>query len=102
MKNLTFANSINAALEIAMSIDNKIICYGLGTTDPKGIFGTTLGLEEKFGKERVFDMPTSENAMTGIAIGCAINRCPVVMTHQRLDFSLLAFDQIINKVIDIP
>ena len=46
--------------------------------------------KKQFGDQRVFDIPTSENAMTGIAIGCAINKCPVVMTHQRLDFSLLA------------
>ena len=74
MKNITFANSINSAIEIAMSIDPKVICYGLGATDPKGIFGTTLGLEEKFGSERVFDMPTSENAMTGVAIGASVDR----------------------------
>tara|TARA_B100000886_G_scaffold335824_1_gene293525 strand:- start:26771 stop:27826 length:1056 start_codon:yes stop_codon:yes gene_type:complete len=97
MRNVTFANSINAALEIAMSIDNKVICYGLGATDPKGIFGTTLGLEEKFGKERVFDMPTSENAMTGVAIGAGIGGYKTVMTHQRLDFFLLAMDQLVNS-----
>ena len=44
MSNITFAESINQAIEIAMSIDEKVICYGLGATDPKGIFGTTLGL----------------------------------------------------------
>ena len=70
MKNITYAEAINSAIDIAMTIDDKVICYGLGANDPKGIFGTTLGLE-KFGK-RVFDMPTSENAMTGVAIGAAI------------------------------
>ena len=74
----------------------KVICYGLGATDPKGIFGTTLGLEKKFGKERVFDMPTSENAMTGVAIGAAIGGYKTIMTHQRLDFFLLAMDQLVN------
>ena len=101
MKNITFANSINDALEIAMSIDKKVICYGLGTTDPKGIFGTTLGLEEKFGQERVFDIPTSENAMTGVAIGAGIGGYKTVMTHQRLDFFLLAMDQLVNSAAKI-
>jgi hypothetical protein len=45
---------------------------GLGVTDPKGIFGTTLGLEKKFGGRRVLDMPAAENGMTGIAIGSAL------------------------------
>ncbi len=97
MKNMTFAKSINSAIEIAMSIDPKVICYGLGTTDPKGIFGTTSGLEEKFGSERVFDMPTSENAMTGIAIGASVGGYKTIMTHQRLDFFLLAMDQLVNS-----
>ena len=96
MKNITYAEAINSALEIAMSIDDKVICYGLGANDPKGIFGTTLGLENKFGKERVFDMPTSENAMTGVAIGAAIGGYKTIMTHQRLDFFLLAMDQLVN------
>ena len=69
MKKISFSKSINDALFEAMSIDKNVICYGLGATDPKSIFGTTSGLFEKFGENRVFDMPTSENAMTGIAIG---------------------------------
>ena len=97
MTKLTFAKSINSAIEIAMAINKKVICYGLGATDPKGIFGTTLGLEEKFGKERVFDMPTSENAMTGVGIGLAMGGFLPIMTHQRLDFFLLAMDQLVNS-----
>jgi len=97
MKKITFASAVNSALDIAMSLDEKVICYGLGVTDPKGVFGTTLGLEKKFGRERVFDMPTSENAMTGVAIGASIGGHKVIMTHQRLDFFLLAMDQLVNS-----
>ena len=96
MKNISFVEAINSALQISMEIDNKVICYGLGATNPKGIFGTTIGLEEKFGNERVFDTPTSENAMTGIGIGAAIAGYKTIMTHQRLDFFLLAMDQLVN------
>lgn len=80
-----------------MAADPAVICFGLGVDDPKGVFGTTLGLQQQFGPERVFDMPTSEGAMTGIAIGAAINGLRPVMTHQRLDFALLAMDQIVNN-----
>ena len=95
-RNITFAQSINEAISYSMQIDSNIICYGLGVTDPKGVFGTTIGLEEKFGKDRVFDMPTSENAMTGIGIGAALDGIKSVSTHQRLDFFLLAMDQLVN------
>ena len=74
----------------------KVICYGLGIDDPKRIFGTTVGLKEEFGKDRVFDMPASENAMTGVAIGAGLVGYRSVMVHQRLDFFLLAMDQLVN------
>jgi len=97
MRIISYANAINEAIDQSMELDKNLICFGLGTTDPKGIFGTTLGLEEKYGSERVFDMPTSENGMTGIAIGASLNGIKSVMTHQRLDFFLLAMDQLINS-----
>ena len=93
----TFAASINDALSVAMAADPNVICYGLGVDDPKGVFGTTSGLQQKFGPDRVFDMPTSENAMTGIGIGAALYGMRPVMTHQRLDFALLSMDQLVNN-----
>ncbi len=96
-RKLTFSGAVNEALHQAMQQDRNVICYGLGVDDPKGVFGTTLGLKEKFGPKRVFDMPTSENAMTGIAIGASLNGIRPVMTHQRLDFFLLAMDQLVNN-----
>ena len=96
-RTLTFTKAINEALYQAMEMDGSVICYGLGVPDPKGIFGTTLGLQERFGPERVFDMPASENAMTGVAIGAALNGIRPVMTHQRADFFLLAMDQLVNN-----
>tara|TARA_Y100000590_G_scaffold348116_1_gene398986 strand:+ start:262 stop:1323 length:1062 start_codon:yes stop_codon:yes gene_type:complete len=92
-----FFEVINNSLEIALKKDKNLICYGLGITDPKGIFGTTIGLEKKFSEERIFDVPTSENALTGIGVGASLNGTRVVMTHQRLDFFLLAMDQLVNN-----
>ncbi len=97
MSTLTFAKAINSSIDLAMSIDESVICYGLGVTDPKNIFGTTSGLEEKYGGKRVFDMPTSENAMTGVAIGASMTGVKPLITHQRLDFFLLALDQLVNS-----
>ena len=96
-RKITFANAINEALDVALGIDSNVLCFGLGVPDPKGVFGTTLGLHEKYGVERVFDMPTAENGMTGIGIGAAISGMRPIMTHQRLDFFLLAMDQIVNN-----
>lgn len=95
-RQLKFGEAINDALHVAMAADPSVICYGLGATDPKAIFGTTANLEKRFGGARVFDMPTSENAMTGVAIGASLNGIRPVMVHQRLDFFLLAMDQLVN------
>lgn len=97
MPKISFADAINSAISRAMTKDRKMICYGLGVTDPKNIFGTTKNLEKNFGTERVFDVPTSENALTGISVGLALNKVRSVVSHQRLDFFLLAFDQLINS-----
>ncbi len=94
---ITYAEAIRDALAVAMAADPTVICFGLGTDDPKGVFGTTLDLHKKFGSERVFDTPTSEAAMTGIAVGAAINGLRPVMSHQRLDFALLSMDQLVNN-----
>ena len=96
-RKLNFAEAINEAFVQAMEADDEVLCFGLGVTDPKGVFSTTLNLEQKFGNHRVFDMPTSENGMTGVAIGAAINGMRPVMTHQRVDFFLLAMDQLVNN-----
>jgi len=93
----TFSIAINEAIHQAMEIDESVICYGLGVTDPKAVFGTTANLEKRFGSARVFDIPTSENAMTGVGIGAALNGIKSVMTHQRVDFFLLAMDQLVNS-----
>lgn len=97
MPDIKFCEAILQATEQLMEMDSSIYIMGLGVPDPKGIFGTTAGLEKKFGSERVQDMPTSENAMTGIAIGSALVGMRPIMTHQRVDFFLLAFDQLINN-----
>jgi pyruvate dehydrogenase E1 component beta subunit len=93
----TYSAAINEALATALALDPSVICFGLGVPDPKGVFGTTKGLQGRFGPERVFDMPTSESGMTGIAIGAALNGLRPVMTHQRLDFALLSMDQLVNN-----
>jgi pyruvate dehydrogenase E1 component beta subunit len=94
---MTYAQAINQAMHQAMEQSQDVICYGLGVDDPKAIFGTTSGLAEEFGASRVFDMPTAENGMLGVGIGAAINGLKPVMVHQRLDFFLLAMDQLVNS-----
>ncbi len=91
------ASEILRVLEKNLREDPKFLIAGLGVTDPKGVFGTTLGLAEKFGYKGVLETPTSENAMTGVGVGLAISGFRPLMVHQRLDFFLLAMDQLVNS-----
>ena len=96
-RELKYSEAILEGTDQCMANDPRVYLMGLGVTDPKGTFGTTLNLESKYGSRRVMDMPTSENAMTGIAIGSALVGMRPIMTHQRIDFALLAFDQLFNN-----
>ena len=66
-REITYAQAVLEATDQCMSTNKSVYIMGLGVPDPKGIFGTTLGLRDKYGSQRVIDMPISENAMTGDA-----------------------------------
>ena len=96
-RQLKFFEAIREATDQAMERDPAVYIVGLGVPDPKGIFGTTLGLQEKYGTTRVQDMPLSENAMTGVALGSALVGMRPIITHQRVDFALVAMEQMVNQ-----
>lgn len=95
-REITYCEAINEATSQLLEGDKNIFVMGLGVDDPKRIFGSTVGLSEKFGKKRVFEIPIAENAITGIAIGASLAGMRPIMTHQRMDFMFYSFDQIIN------
>jgi len=92
----SFADSIDDVFLEIFKKNKNVIMMGLGVNDPKKIFNTTNKVSNKFPR-RIFDVPVSENSISGIAIGCALNNLKPILTHQRLDFSLLTLDQIINQ-----
>ncbi|MBH30594.1 MAG: alpha-ketoacid dehydrogenase subunit beta [Candidatus Marinimicrobia bacterium] len=97
MRKIKFSKAILEATDQSMANDPTVFIIGLGVPDPGGVFGTTLGLQEKYGKDRVMDMPLSENCMTGVITGAALNGFRPILTHQRVEFSLLSIDQIVNQ-----
>lgn len=96
-RSLKYFEAIREALDLCLAKDSNVYVMGLGVPDPKGIFGTTLGLQQKYGPDRIMDMPTAENGMTGVAIGSALVGMRPVMVHQRIDFAILAMDQIVSQ-----
>ncbi len=94
---LTYAEAISESLVLGLKQNPKAFIFGLGVNDHKGIFGTTKQAFNEFGSARVFDVPAAEGALTGIAIGAALNGQHPVLVHARNDFMFLALDQMLNN-----
>jgi pyruvate dehydrogenase E1 component beta subunit len=70
---MTLLDAINQALDQKMAEDSRVVVYGEDTGFEGGVFRVTAGLQKKYGEDRVFDTPIAEAAITGSAIGMAIN-----------------------------
>ncbi len=95
-RSITYAAALYEATRQEMARDPSVFVFGLGVDDPKGMYGTTLGLQHEFGPERNFDTPLSEEAMTGVAVGAALAGMRPIHVHQRMDFLLLCMNQLVN------
>lgn len=98
---MTFRDAVNRAMVKEMELDPKVFVFGLDVPDHKRIFGSTRGLVEQFGKERCFGTPLSEDAMTGVALGAAISGLRPIHVHIRVDFMMLAMNQIVNMISNL-
>ena len=95
-KMITYQQAINQAQIQAMEKNRTVFVYGLDVADHKRTYGTGANLVEKFGTERCFSTPLSEEAMMGMGIGAALNGMRPINVHIRVDFLLLAMNQLIN------
>src|SRR5689334_14177740 len=93
---LRYVDALREGVAQEMEADNSVFLYGLDVDDHKGIQGSTLGLQERFGPRRVFNTPLSEEAMTGVAVGAAMAGFRPIHVHIRMDFLLLAMNQLVN------
>src|SRR2546430_5128862 len=93
---LSFAQSINAALRQALDLDPGVFVCGIGADSPAGIFGTTQGLVDRFGSKRGFDTPIAEAGLSALAAGAGNAGLRPVLVHQRLDFMLYSIDRVVN------
>lgn len=95
-KKLTYAQAINQATHQAMTLKKNVMIMGQLIDYKPGVFGTTVGLLEKFGKERVRGFPVAESLMTSAGIGAAVAGQRVILVHIRIDFMMYGMDAIVN------
>lgn len=96
MRLISFIEALREGTDQLLATDDRVYLIGEGVPDPKCIFGTTGKLKELH-PTRVFDMPISENGLTGVAIGSSLMGMKPIMVHQRMDFTLYAMDQLVNN-----
>lgn len=93
---LRYVDALREAVAQEMARDESVFVFGLDVDDHKRIQGSTCGLLEEFGPDRVFTTPLSEDAMTGVAIGAAMAGMRPIHVHIRMDFLLLCMNQLVN------
>jgi pyruvate/2-oxoglutarate/acetoin dehydrogenase E1 component len=96
-RELKYSEAIREATRELLAHDRNVVLAGLGVPGPTGIFGTTSGLQQEFGAERVIDIPSSENGMTGVMIGAAIQGKRPIFVNMRVDFAVLAMEPLVNQ-----
>ena len=96
-KTMQFREAIKQAMVDEMRLDEDVFLIGEDVGIFGGDFGTTVGMIEEFGPERVIDTPISEAAIAGLATGAAsVGMRPIVdMTF--MDFTTIAMDAIVNQ-----
>lgn len=93
---LKYVDALAEGVAQEMEADPYVFVFGLDVDDHKAIQGSTKGLLQRFGADRVFNTPLSEDAMTGVAIGAAMAGMRPIHVHIRMDFLMLCMNQIVN------
>lgn len=92
-----YGEAIRHGFEYLLANDPKVFTIGQGLWSPWYVGNSMTDLDKKFGQERVIDTPVSEAACTGIAIGASLCGYKPIVIHPRVDFMILAADQIVNQ-----
>lgn len=93
---ITYLEAIREALGRALAEDPRVFIYGQDVGRFGGAFKATKNLQQQF-PGRVVDAPISEDAITGLAVGAAIEGLRPVIEMQFADFSTVAINQIVNQ-----
>ena len=97
MTPIAYGPAIRQAFEWLLANRPEVFTIGQGLWSPWYVGNSMTALDKKFGVERVIDTPVSELATTGAALGAALCGYRPVVIHPRVDFMLLAVDQIVNQ-----
>jgi 2-oxoisovalerate dehydrogenase E1 component beta subunit len=95
-RKMNLFTAVNDAMRVAMRTDEDAIVFG-EDVGFGGVFRCSVGLQEEFGRARVFNTPLSEQGIVGFAIGYAAMGKTAIAEIQFADYIYPAFDQIVNE-----
>lgn len=98
---INLIQAVGEALAEEMERDNNVVLFGEDVGARGGVFMATAGLQEKFGKKRVFDTPLAEGSIVGAAVGMAARGMRPVAEIQFADYIGPGFDQILSQAAKI-
>jgi pyruvate/2-oxoglutarate/acetoin dehydrogenase E1 component len=93
----TYGDAIRLGFEYLLGTYKEVFAIGQGLWSPWYVGNSMTDLDKTFGTGRVIDTPVSELACTGAAIGASLCGYRAIAIHPRMDFMLLAVDQIVNQ-----
>ena len=97
VRELSYSQAIQEAMAIALESDPRVFLMGEDIGVYGGAFQVTGDLVERFGSDRVIDMPISELGGAGVAVGAAMTGMRPIFEFQFSDFATLAMEQIVNQ-----
>lgn len=95
-KTMNLFQAINDAMRIALETDDSAILFGEDVAFG-GVFRCSMGLQEQFGPDRVFNTPLCEQGLLGFGVGYAAMDATAIAEIQFADYVYPAFDQIVNE-----
>lgn len=98
MATLNLIQAINNALDQQLEKNDKVVVYGEDVGHQGGVFRASVGLQKKYGEDRVFDTPIAESSIVGTAIGMAMAGMKPVVEIQFDGFVFPAYNQIVTQL----
>ncbi|MGB9359233.1 MAG: alpha-ketoacid dehydrogenase subunit beta [Acidimicrobiia bacterium] len=98
MATLTYREAVARGIAQEMARDDRVLLIGEDVAEAGGVFKTTQGLREQFGPRRVRDTPISEEAITGMVMGAAMNGLRPIGEIMFSDFLATCWDIVVNQI----
>lgn len=100
-RRLNTSKAMVEAIAQEMDANPEVFYMGEDVGAYGGIFGSTTGLLDQFGPERIIDTPISETAFIGLGIGAAVEGMRPIVELMFADFMGVCLDQIYNHMAKI-